>query len=278
MVPRIARRRVSLGGSSMRPIQLLILLVAFGAAGGAGIMAMKIAAPRPTIEAPQAAPTMKTEEVLVASQDMALGRAIIPDAVTWKVWPADGVLESYIVRSQRPDAVTELQGTLVRTPMSMGEPIKESKLVRSDRGFLSAVLPKGMRALAVRVNAASTAGGFILPNDRVDILLIRQINGDTRSETILRNIRVLAIDQTVEQVDAEKKAVVVAQDTATLELTPEQTELISQAQQQGTLALALRSIEDMATEQEIRRREQQSGISIVKFGVPTRISTGAVAN
>jgi pilus assembly protein CpaB len=256
----------------MRPIQVLILLVALGAAGVAGLLAMRLAnAPQEEQQASAAAPAMATEDVLVAAGNLGLGAAINGEAVTWRTWPAEGLSEGYIVRSQRPDAVTELSGNLVRGTFSAGEPIIEGKLVRSDRGFLSAVLPKGMRAVAVRVNAASTAGGFILPEDRVDVILIHQASGGTAaSETILQNIRVLAIDQTVQQTGPDKQATVVAQDTATLELTPEQAELIVQAQQIGTIALSLRSIEDQtAKPQEIQR---QSGIAVVKFGVPSRVT------
>ncbi|BBE73176.1 Flp pilus assembly protein CpaB [Oharaeibacter diazotrophicus] len=260
----------------MRPIQFVILLVALGAAAAAGMLALRLAAPRPSVQqaSAPAAPVMKTEDVLVAAKDIGLGSAIDGGAVTWKTWPASGLSDGYITRTQRPDAVTELAGYLVRIPMSTGEPVKESKLVRSDRGFLSAVLPAGMRAVAVRVNAASTAGGFVLPEDRVDVILIRQAGaGEATSETILQNIRVLAIDQTVEQAGGEKSASVVAQDTATLELTPEQSELVVQAQQIGTIALALRSIRDQDADPVEHRKP--SGVNMVKFGVTSRVTTRA---
>lgn len=257
----------------MRPIQLLILLVALGAAGAAGMLALNLANTQPEIQvAAPSEPAMKTEEVLVAARDLGLGSALDGQSFSWKQWPADGLSDGYIVRSQRPEAVTELTGNLVRMPFTGGEPIKEAKLVRSDRGFLSAVLPKGMRAVAVRVNAASTAGGFVLPEDRVDIILIRQTGGgEASSETILQNIRVLAIDQTVEQAGPEKSATVVAQDTATLELTPEQAELIVQAQQVGTIALSLRSISDQSVDTIERRKP--SGVNMVKFGISSRVTT-----
>lgn len=259
----------------MRPIQLLILLVALGAAGAAGMLALRLATPPAEVqEAAPVAPVIQTDDVLVAARDLGLGAPVNGESVLWKTWPKEGLSEGYIVRSQRPDAVSELKGMLVRMPMTTGEPVKEAKLVRSDRGFLSAVLPKGMRAVAVRVNAASTAGGFVLPEDRVDVILIRQVGGgEASSDTILQNIRVLAIDQTVEQAGPEKSASVVAQDTATLELTPEQAELIVQAQQIGTIALSLRSIRDQSTDTVERRKP--SGINMVKFGIPTRVTTRA---
>jgi pilus assembly protein CpaB len=255
----------------MRPIQIVILLVAFGAAGAAGMIAMNIARkPAMTVSAP-AAPVIPTEEVLVASVDVNVGAPVTADTLAWRQWPAEGLTAGVITRRARPDAVSELQGTMVRAPIYAGEPIRDMKLVRSDRGFLSAVLPKGMRAVAVRVNAASTAGGFILPNDRVDVLLVRQFPGNNaRSQTLLTNIRVLAIDQLIENTGGEQKSVVVAQDTATLELSPEQAELIAQAQQTGTISLSLRSIEDSASEPDVIQKP--SGVSVVKFGIPTRIT------
>jgi pilus assembly protein CpaB len=262
----------------MRPIQLVILLVAFIAAGAAGMIAMNLAKrPAASGAASPVAQTIPSEEVLVASGDIKIGAAVTPETLVWTQWPAGAMPQGFIVRRERPDAVTELQGTLARAPILAGEPIREVKLVRSDRGFLSAVLPKGMRAVAVRVNAASTAGGFILPNDRVDVLLVRQGNGsggEAQSETILANIRVLAIDQTVEGDDTEQKAVVVAQDTATLELTPEQAELVTQAQQIGTISLSLRSIEDSTTEASVV--EKPTGINVVRFGIPSRVNARQV--
>ena len=260
----------------MRPIQLLILLVAFGSAGMAGMIAMNMTAapaPEPQMVAAEA-PAMPTEEVLVATADLSTGTAVTADRVSWRRWPADGISDGFITRKVRPDAVSEFKGTLVRDPIFAGEPIRDAKLVRSDRGFLSAILPPGMRAVAVRVNAASTAGGFILPNDRVDVILIRQSSGGAvsgaTSETILTNVRVLAIDQTVESVTDDKKSVVVAQDTATLELSPEDAELITQAQQVGTISLSLRSIKDQTVDSQEQRRP--TGVSVVKYGIPSRVT------
>lgn len=258
----------------MRPIQLVILLVAFGAAGLAGVVAMRLAAtpaPAPVEVAAPSVPAMETAEILVAAGNIRMGAPILPDTVTWRLWPKEGLSDDYISRTGRPDAVTELQGTLARSPFLAGEPIKEGKLVRTDQGFLSAVLPKGMRAVAVRVNAASTAGGFVLPNDRVDIILIRQPRqegAEPVSETILHNIRVLAIDQVVED-QTNQQNTVVAQDTATLELTPDQAELIIQAQQIGTISLVLRSIEDIDTAADVVRTD---GVTVIRFGTPSRVT------
>ncbi len=264
-------------GKNMRPIQLVILLVALGAAGGAGLLAMKIS-DRPPVEQPVAGqpvvPNIETEEVLVASQNVSIGGGLSDLNVKWAEWPKSGVAEGYVVRSQRPDAVSEMKGMLARAPILAGEPIREARLVRSDRGFLSAILPSGMRAVAVPVNVASTAGGFVLPEDRVDIMLV---SNDGKSgpnvKVLLSNIRVLAIDQKVEQTGEDKNATIVAQNTATLELTPDQTQLVLQAQQMGNLSLVLRSIADAnAPAAEASEERKARGVSMVKFGVVSRVS------
>lgn len=259
----------------MRPIQMVILLVAVGAAAGAGLLATRIGARAP--EAPQqvaaqpAPPPMDLEDVLVASKDIGIGKNVDTENLTWKTWPKSGLSDGYIQRSSEPDAVTDLKGMLARSPILAGEPIRKAKLVRSDRGFLSAVLPEGMRAVAVRVNAASTAGGFILPEDRVDILLVRQKDANEAvAETILTDIRVLAIDQSVQQTGDEKQPSIVAQNTATLELTPDQTELVTQAQQIGSISLALRPLAD--NDQPAARQRKPTGIAVVKFGVVSRVT------
>ena len=259
----------------MRPIQLVILLVAGAAAAGAGLIATRIgtrdAVVPQQVAVQPAEPPIALEDVLVAAKDIGIGKGVDADSLTWKPWPKDGLNDGYIQRSGEPDAVTDLKGMLARSPILAGEPIRKAKLVRSDRGFLSAVLPEGMRAVAVRVNAASTAGGFILPEDRVDILLVRQKDaGEAVAETILTDIRVLAIDQSVQQTGDDKQPSIVAQNTATLELTPDQTELVTQAQQIGSISLALRPLVD--ADQPAARQRKPTGIAVVKFGVVSRVT------
>ena len=259
----------------MRPIQLVILLVAGAAAAGAGLIATRIgtrdAVVPQQVAVQPAEPPIALEDVLVAAKDIGIGKGVDADSLTWKPWPKDGLNDGYIQRSGEPDAVTDLKGMLARSPILAGEPIRKAKLVRSDRGFLSAVLPEGMRAVAVRVNAASTAGGFILPEDRVDILLVRQKDANEAvAETILTDVRVLAIDQSVQQTGDDKQPSIVAQNTATLELTPDQTELVTQAQQIGSISLALRPLVD--ADRPAARQRKPTGIAVVKFGVVSRVT------
>jgi pilus assembly protein CpaB len=144
-----------------------------------------------------------------------------------------------------------------------GEPIKDGKIAIVGQGFMSAILPKGRRAVATRISAETSAGGFILPRDRVDVILTEENDKGISSETILTNVRVLAIDQTVEEKDGEK---VVVGETATLELLPQQSEVLATAQRQGVLSLVLRSLEDAETNGE--QSQTNSGtIVMVRSGV-----------
>src|SRR5207245_980122 len=136
-----------------------------------------------------------------------LGQAVKPEDLQWQAWPATTASSAFIRRDNRPEAQTQIAGSIARVPLMQGEPIREQKLVRADgSGFMAAILPSGMRAVSTEISAETAAGGFILPNDRVDIVLTRRLkNPDTNgatggndlvlSEVILANIRVLAIDQ-----------------------------------------------------------------------------------
>ncbi|ODN70907.1 Flp pilus assembly protein CpaB [Methylobrevis pamukkalensis] len=258
----------------MRPIQVVILVVALGAAVAAAMLAMNMTGRGDADSAAPVQAVIPSEEVLVVSSDIPMGGTVGAGNLQWRNWPKDGLGEGYVVRAQRPEGLTEISGMIARSQLLAGEPVREARLVRSDRGFLSAVLPKGMRAVAVKVNAASTAGGFILPNDHVDVVLTMQNGGSEGapatavSETILSNVRVLAIDQKVD--DPEDKKSVVAQDTATLELSPEQSQLMIQAQQMGSISLVLRSIVDSVKSAEDEKI--QTGVNVVKFGIQSRVT------
>jgi pilus assembly protein CpaB len=214
--------------------------------------------------------------VLVAAGDIGMGQQITADNVRWQTWPDEAVNESYIRKASSPNAVEELQGTTVRSQFITGEPIRQVKLARAESGFLSAILPSGKRAVAVRVSAQNTAGGFILPNDRVDVIqtLAQQATPDTPAEnvsrTILTNVKVLAIDQTVEEQDGE--AVVVGK-TATLELDPAQVELITAAEASGTLSLSLRSVSDTDEVATAREERRSSTVKVIRSGRSHSVST-----
>ncbi|MET0483354.1 MAG: Flp pilus assembly protein CpaB [Aestuariivirgaceae bacterium] len=190
-----------------------------------------------------------TAEVLVATADLPLGDRLTASNVAWHRWPTDAITPQMISREAKPDAPAELENARLRAPVFEGEPIDERKLVLpNSAGFMAALLPKGMRAISVAITAETGAGGFILPNDRVDVLMTYNAGGDragqqrSLSETVLMNVRVLAIDQTFRTNDKGEQVVVGK--TATLELEPRQAEVLAFAEQTGQLSLALRSIAD----------------------------------
>ena len=230
--------------------RLIILSVAVAAAGGAGYVAKNmVAAPPPQIvvdSGPQA-PAVALQDVLVLSGDVAMGNAL-QNNISWQSWPADGVNANFITKATAPDALEKLKGSIARVPMYAGEPVRRSKLIGEGQSFMSSILPSGMRAVATTISADTSAGGFILPNDFVDVIMTRRADANSGStgfstETILKNIRVLAIDQTIQE-DEEGKKTRVGQ-TATLELTPKQAEIITVAQQMADrLTLALRAVAD----------------------------------
>ena len=260
----------------MKLFRVLVLVVALAAGGIAAYLALNLGSgtpPAPTVV--ELAPQIQSQDVLVAAADIGQGERISPDNVRWQPWPEDAVNGFYIQKQTMPDAVQELDGSVVRSPFVAGEPIRDVKLARPESGFMSAILPSGKRAVAVRASAQSTAGGFILPGDRVDIVqtIGQQTNPDGPAEnvsrTILANVRVLAIDQTVSEQDGQP---VVVGKTATLELDPAQVELITAAEASGTLSLSLRSITD-TDEVVSAREERQSGTVRVFRAGRARLTT-----
>jgi pilus assembly protein CpaB len=231
--------------------RLIILGVAAAAAGGAGYVAKNMSAVEPVKvvldQAPK--PAIALQEVLALSSDVAMGETL-GGKMKWQEWPSDAVNASFVTRLSAPDALEKMKGSVARMPMYAGEAVRRSKLVGEGQSFMSSILPSGTRAVATSIAADTSAGGFILPNDFVDVIMTRR-NADAAAAgapfttaTILKNIRVLAIDQTIQE-DEEGKKTRVGQ-TATLELTPKQAEIITVAQQMADrLTLALRPITDV---------------------------------
>lgn len=194
--------------------------------------------------------------VLVAKRALTAGTIITADALGFQPWPNDLVQDAYFIDGEAD--MNELIGTVVRYPITAGEPVTQGSLVSpGDRGFLAAALGPGMRAVTVPVTAMTGVGGFIFPGDRVDLVLTQEIQGEGEgdplraSETFLRNIRVLATDQTTEKTtDENGKTVVTEFRTVTLEVTPKIAEKVAVAQSVGTITLALRSLSDSQGELE----------------------------
>jgi pilus assembly protein CpaB len=272
----------------MKLTRVIVLGIALGAGALAAMLALNLSSRRPAPQSPAAVAKIDSAQVLVASKDIPTGSTIAPDSIRWEDWPKSGVSANFINRATTPDGIDKVAGALARSTFYAGEPITEPKLIRTDRGFMSAILPQGKRAVATRIAADTSAGGFILPNDRVDVIMTRQVKskddmsanaGDYVTETILNNVRVLAIDQTIEDKDGEK--VVVGQ-TATLELTPQQAEILTVAQQMSDrLTLSLRSIADARDKPGetnpdavhlIGGTKRSGSITVVKSGVSREVN------
>jgi pilus assembly protein CpaB len=262
----------------MKTARIVVLTIAVGAGGVAAYLASGSDNRAPA----EPAATLQTVDVLVAKSDIGLGQTVTPEDMLWQTWPAATASNTFIRRNQRPDATTQIGGSIARAPFIAGEPIREPKLVKANgSGFMAAILPAGMRAISTEISPETGAGGFILPNDRVDVILSKREKNTGRanatdvvkSEIILPNVRVLAIDQAPKEKDGQNTVV---GKTVTLELRPEQAETLARARQTGTLALALRSIGDInmvenrTDEQALKRGES---IDVVRYGVPSSTTT-----
>ncbi|THK36106.1 Flp pilus assembly protein CpaB [Ensifer sp. MPMI2T] len=224
-------------------IRFAILLLALAAGGAASWLALG-AAEQPAVAAAQVQEA-PSQEVLVASAELKRGTVLEEGHVRWQAWKGE-IPPVFISRSSRPDAIASVTGSLALGDFVAGEPIRQDKVAQRGAGFLSSMLPSGKRAIAVRVTAESTAGGFILPNDHVDVVhtVARSGSGnegDVVSRAILSNIRVLAVDQTVSE-GADGTSVIGK--TATLEADPQQIATIAAAEASGAVSLALRPLVD----------------------------------
>jgi pilus assembly protein CpaB len=256
----------------MNTARIVVLTIAVGAGGVAAYLASGSDKQAPAEPVAQ----LQTVDVLVAKTDIGLGQSVTDDQLQWQSWPAATASSSFIKRNERPEATKDVVGSIARAPFIAGEPIREPKLVKANgSGFMAAILPTGMRAVSTEISPETGAGGFILPNDRVDVLLSKRDKNPDKgapdiinAEIILSNVRVLAIDQAPKEKDGQNAVV---GKTVTLELKPEQAETLARARQSGTLSLALRSIADLnaperATEERVKRGES---INVVRYGVPT---------
>ena len=217
--------------------------------------------------------TTGTAQVLVARSEIGLGQLTGPESFRWQDWPDKAVSTSYIQRSSRPNAIKELENSVARAPMLPGEPVTALKLVKpGEGGVLAAILPSGMRAISTRIKEETGVGRLILPNDHVDVILTQRRRGrsggeDFVSDTLFRNVRVLAIGQLIEAKDGKRLA---EGNTATLELTPRQAELLALANSMGEISLALRSIADMTTKDDPSRDKRNNSIKVLRYGVKSR--------
>jgi len=241
---------------------------------------------------PQAPVTQVVEEqrdqVLVAKLAIGVGERLSENNLQWQDWPHNAVPAEYISQQGNPNALTEMKGAVARFEIFPGEPILQTKLVTTDQGYLSAVLDKGMRGVSISVNADSASGGFIVPNDHVDVVLTRSGPDGLSSETILSNVRVLAINARLGETGksgamdegnadaAEPKSQVFANTAiATLELDPGQSETVINASQLGKLSLSLRSIVDFAKNASDQDGIQRNApIKLIRYGQEANVMAG----
>lgn len=241
----------------MSPIRVLILVVAAAAAILAAFLVRGMSEPTTVTEVVTDTQTVvQTQEVsktqvLVARRDLGIGDLLTPADFEWAPWPESHVVEGYRTEEAHPEALEELAGSVVRTPIYEREPILPQKLViKGDAGTMAALVGAGMRAATVEISTESASGGFILPDDHVDVILTHDVevnNGEFVSErpvttTIMEDVRVLAIDQVFRQAQVGGESYV--GNTATLEVSPKEAELLALSGRLGALSLSLRPWSD----------------------------------
>ena len=258
----------------MSPVRLIILLVAAGAAIAAVFLVRSMQAPAPAVAAvaaPAEAPKpieIPTKQILVANNNIPVGKFVSADDLRWQEWPASAKVDSFVEQEKQPEGLEKMVGAVARFELVAGEPVTFNKLVHpGTAGFMAVMLTPGMRAVSVEIAAEIAAGGFIQPNDRVDVIVTRDVEKsgggssggmNIRSDLILSNIRVLAIDAaygpppTPEGAEAavpSGQGQVIIGSRATLELTERDATLLNTAKKAGEIALTLRSIADMQAPQ-----------------------------
>ncbi len=233
----------------------MLLLGALVIAIGTAMAARSLLGGSATPAAEAAQVVAKGPKVLVAQRALPVGTIITADAVAYQAWPKEMVQDAYFIDGEAD--MNKLLGTVVRYPVTAGQPVTQGALVSpGDRGFLAAALGPGMRAVTIPVSQKSGVGGFVFPGDHVDLLLTQTVASTDQgeslktSETFLRNMRVLATDTSTETESVDGKTVVKGFRTVTIEVTPKIAEKIEVAQTIGTLSLSLRPLADNQSELE----------------------------
>ena len=239
----------------MSRARFLILLLAIGSALVAVMLARGMMGQQPAAPVVAEAPKTATVPVLVAAKDINIGERLTGLSVEWRDWPRDNVAGFMITREARPDAIREIEGSRARAPIILGEPIAERRILAAkDGNLMSSLVREGLRAYAIRVSDRTAGSGFILPNDRVDVIATFKVKVQSGSEedddkeigfssTIITNARVLAINQAL--APGADSASLPDVETAVLEIDPQQAEVIARSESQGELSLALRSLGDV---------------------------------
>ena len=291
----------------MSPVRLLIVLIAAISAIGLAVVLQSAMGGKPAesvAAAPAAEPGKPMTQVLVAKRDLPIGTRLVAGDVAWQAWPSDSISGAFITNGAAPakpdgkveeakaavagaaemiggDPAKVVDGAIVRDPILTGEPITNRKIVRGgEGGYLSVVLSPGKRAMSVPVTSETAAGGFILPGDRVDVLMTLEQNPTSPdgamgklivAETVLQNIRVLALDQAT-AADKDAKSIVAA--TATLEVAPNDAEALARAKAMGPVTLSLRAYTDLGGPSGATRPKaaEDSTVRINRGGATTSVA------
>ena len=261
----------------MNTQRIIVLSFAIVAAGGAAFLVRGMLGGGAQVAAAKPAPQLAMSEVLVANVNLTPGQPLTTEQIRWQKWPTSNVDPSFLTHEGASSEDQIVKGTVVRAPVLAGQPITRTSILHGDvSGFMAATLGEGMRAISMPISTDSSAGGFILPNDRVDVILTRKPEGGGNrsiAKTILSNLRILAVDQTYRQ---EKDTRTVIGKTATVEVSPEQAEVIAAAGQSGQLSLALRPLSDgvadnsntdKAAAKKRTAAAYDGAVSIIRYGV-----------
>jgi pilus assembly protein CpaB len=269
----------------MKRSQVLLLAVALVAGGLAGYLVLRGGGSPPAPVAQpvaESAPQQAQTQVLVAARDIGAGERLNGEAVEWQDWPESAVRPDYITIAMTPDAPKAMSGTVARYEILAGEPVREAKLVQSGQGYLAAILTPGMRAVSISVTPESGSGGFITPSDHVEVVSTHSSSGGQISETVLANVKVLAIGKSLggkdegsegDDGDSSNAKGFSRSTIATLELDPAQAETLLSAANRGSLSLVLRSVTDFAATADTSQRRNQ--VKIVRYGKQTSVMAGA---
>lgn len=273
----------------MKPARIILLIVALVAGGLAAFLVTRGGRPAPQQQVRTEVVQEAKTQILVAKAPIGIGERLSELTVEWQDWPEGAVRPEYVTIAAMPNAPVELTNAVARFEFFPGEPIREAKLVRADQGYLSAVLASGKRGVSVGVSAVSSAGGFVVPNDHVDVILTTQTAGGEQSEVILANVRILAIGKRIGEVGesggqteedtaagAPPKAITFDRSTiATLELDPAQAETLINASTRGQLTLTLRSVVDFNDTTVAERASSNQTVRVIRAGRELSIMAGA---
>lgn len=277
----------------MSPMRLIILVGAAMAAMAAAFLVRNLAEPTTVTQTVTELQTeIQTKEVsevkvLVARRDMAIGDRLATSDFEWAPWPENNIVDGYLTEADNSDAIERMAGAIVRIPIYNREPVLPQKLVLADdSSLMAALLAPGMRAVSIEISTESASGGFILPNDKVDVILTHEVQVQTDqmvmerpiSTTIIKNVRVLAIDQVFKPVEGGGSSQI--GNTATLEVSDKEAELVALSQRMGTLSLSLRPWSDAGEAMARDSRTDmlggggQGGVTIYRNGEATSATLG----